>query len=169
MMAIATLATAATTAATTVMQGNAAQSQAKAQQAWADRQADEEMAAGQRAAAEEQRKAKYAQSKLMAVAGASGSGASDPTVMNIWGDIEKEGRVNAGVAQAMSQQRADGINYQAALDRWTADSNAKIGKVSAIGTILGGVGNAYGGYQKSKMAMRYGSSGGGSAGTGYGG
>lgn len=166
MMAIATVLTAATTAATTVMTGKAQSEAAKSQQAWADRQADEELAAGQRQAGQELKQAKAAQSRLMAVSGASGSGASDPGVMDIWGDIETEGRVNAGVAQAMSQQKADGINYQASLDRWKADAQQKIGNISAIGTVLGGTLKAGGEYGKSKMAMKYG--GGYSGGTGYG-
>lgn len=166
MMAIATVLTAATTAATTVMSASAQQDAAKSQQAWADRQADEEMAAGQRKAGQEMKQAKAAQSRLMAVAGASGSGASDAGVMDIWGDIEQEGRVNAGVSQAMAQQKADGITYQAALDRWKADSQKKIANVSAIGTILGGTLKAGGEYGKSAMALKYG--GGYGGGTGYG-
>lgn len=167
MMAIATVLTAATTAATTVASADAQQDAAKAQQAWADRQAMEEQAAGQRQAAQELKQAKAAQSRLMAVAGASGSGASDPGVMDLWGDIDTEGRVNAGVAQAMSQQRADGITYQASLDRWKADAQKKIANVSAIGTILGGTLGAGGKYGTTKMAMRYGG-GAPSHGTGYG-
>lgn len=167
MMAIATVLTAATTAATTVMSADAQADAAKAQQAWADRQAMEEQAAGQRQAAQELKQAKAAQSRLMAVAGASGSGASDPTVMDLWGDIDTEGRVNAGVAQAMSQQKADGIRYQAALDRWKADSQKKIANVSAIGTILGGTMKAGGEYWKTPMAAKYGT-GISYGGTGYG-
>ena len=78
--------------------------------------------------------------------------------MDLWGDIDTEGRVNAGVAQAMSQQKADGIQYQAALDRWKADSQKKIANVSAIGTILGGTLKAGGEYWKTPMAEKYGSS-----------
>lgn len=167
MMAISTAVTAATTAATAVMGAKASSDAAKAQQEWADRQATEEQAAGQRQAAQELKQAKAAKSRLMAVAGASGSGASDPTVMDIWGDIDTEGRVNAGVAQAMSQQKADGITYQAALDRWKADAQKKITNVSAIGTILGGGLKAGSEWGKSRMAMRYGGGYGG-YGTGYG-
>ena len=154
-LALTTLATTGIGAYSQIQQGKAGQEQAKAQQLFADRQADEEQAAGQRAAAEETRKAKFAQSRLMAVAGASGSGVSDPGVMDIWGDIEQEGRYNSAVTQTMAKQRADGINYQASLDRWKADSNAKIGKIGAIGTILGGVASAGGDFAKSRMSARY--------------
>lgn len=166
--AATTAASAGISAMTSMAQADAASKTARAQQQWAERQALEEEAAGQRAAAEETRKAKLAQSRLMAVAGASGSGASDPTVMDLWGDIEQEGMTNAGVTQAMARQRADSINYQAALDRWTADANKRIAKVGAIGTILGGLGSAGGDFTKSRMAARYGGYTGG-YGTGYGG
>lgn len=166
--AAAGLASTAVTAMTATAQADAQAKASRAQQQWAERQALEEQAAGQRAAAEESRKAKLAQSRLMAVAGASGSGASDPTIMDLWGDIAQEGMVNAGVTQAMARQRADSINYQAALDRWTADANKRIAKVGAIGTILGGLGSAGGDFTKSRMAARYGGYTGG-YGTGYGG
>jgi hypothetical protein len=158
----ATAATAAIGAYTTVASADAAKKKAEAEGAWAQRRADEERAAGQRQASEDKRKADILQSRLGAVAGASGSGASDPTVMNIWGDIERQGDVNAGVAQASSQSKADAISYQSALDRWSADSNAKMAKIGAAGTLIGGLGSAYSKYSDgmsrlpSRMSARYG-------------
>lgn len=142
----ATVASAGIGAATGIAGASASKQQARMQSEIADRRANEERVAGQQAASEEKRKADLAQSRLGAVAGASGSGASDPTVMDIWGDIEAKGDVNAGRAMASAQSKADSITYQAAVDRWTADSNARLAKVGAAGTLIGGLGRAAGTY-----------------------
>ena len=85
--------------------------------------------------------------------------------MDLWGDIEKEGQYNASQVTTAGEQRAAGMNYQAALDKWGADANARIKRSGAKSTLIGGLleaaGKGIGG-----MAARYG---GGSTGrTGYG-
>ena len=49
----------------------------------------------QRAATEERRQGKIAQSRALAVAAASGGGVADPTVTNLMGDIETESEYRA--------------------------------------------------------------------------
>lgn len=126
-------------------QADAIRAQAEADQAVAiqnqknaEAKALEERAGAQKIAAEELRTAKLTASRLGAVAGASGSSASDPTVMQLFSGIEKEGQKNAAYATATGNQRAQSISYQAALDRWTADTNAGIKRQSANDTIMGG-------------------------------
>ena len=118
---------------------------------WAERRALEERSAAQRAAGEEMRKARFAQSRLTALAG---DGAGDQTVMDLWGDIEKEGRYNAAQATAAGEQKASGMEYQAALDQWGAEANSRIrrasGRTSLISGLLGAGGQLAGG-----MAGRY--------------
>lgn len=121
---------------------------------WAERRALEERVAGQSAAAQEVRQARLAQSRLGAVAGASGGGASDPTVMKMFEDIEGEGRRNAGMVQAGADQKAAGMTYQAALDRWTGDINARIKRAGAKATQIGGYLNA-GAQMGSAMSRAY--------------
>lgn len=164
--AVTTAVAAAATATTQIMSSNAQSASAKTQGQWAERQAMEDRAVAQRQAGEETRKKQLAQSRLMSVAGASGSGASDPTVMKLMGDIEKEGQYNASATQSDGDRRAAGTTYQAALDRWSAKETSRVSKISAAGTLIGGMGDAYGKY-KSPMARRYGSR--ASSGTGYGG
>lgn len=156
MMAVGTMATAAISAGTTIMSADAGQKQARAEQAVAERQALEERSVAQRVAGEEKRKAAFAQSNLVATAGASGSGSSDPTVMQLYQGIEQEGRYNAAVAQAEGDTRAQGIQYEAALKRWKADADARIATIDAAGTLIGGATSAYGQYYKSRMAAKYG-------------
>lgn len=173
---IAGLISAAGTVVGAVAQSNSMKAQAAAseqsaaiEQQWADRRALDEKGAAQRGASEEMRKAKLAQSRLTAVAGGSGAGADDETVLKLWGDVEKEGRYNAANQTAAGDQRAAGINYQSGLNTWTAKSNADIQRAGAkstlIGGILGGAGQAVSGY--GRMSARYG--GGNTTGsTGYG-
>jgi hypothetical protein len=160
--------TAAGTGVAAVGQYGAMKGQAKADQqranieaAWAQRKAAEERAGAQRGAFEEQRKARLAQSRLTAVAGGSGSGSDDQTVMDLWGDISKEGQYNAEAVTAAGEQRATGLEYQGDLGRWTADANARIKNAGARTTLIGGLLSAGGqfgsGYSGSRMAARYGS------------
>lgn len=163
------IAAAATTAAGTIYsasaQADAMQQQAKADQEravfnqqLAGAKAQEERAAAQRQSGEEMRSARLAQSRLGAVAGASGSGASDPTVMSLYEGIEGEGKRNADAVTAAGEQKAQGLTYQAALDRWTADTNAGIKRSAAKATALGGYLSAAGSFGSgvSSMALKYG-------------
>lgn len=151
-------------------QADAAEQKAKIEAEWADRRAKEERGAAQRNAGEELRRARLAQSKLTAMAGGSGSGVDDPTIMDLWGDIEKEGRYNAATVTAGGEQKASGIQYQSALNSWAADSNARIMRSGAtsslIGGLLGAAGTGMQGY--GRMSQRYSSPGSGGYGTGYG-
>jgi hypothetical protein len=154
-----------------VMSAQAAQAQADAdrqkaaiESQWAERRAKEERAASQREAMREGQKAKLAQSRLVAVAGASGSGADDPTVLNLWGDIAKEGDLNKQNVMAGGEQKASGMKYQSDLNTWSANTNADIkeasGRASLIGSVLGSASRLAGGFSDymTPMSARYGNS-----------
>ena len=137
-----------------------AQAQADRQRAdiegqWAERRAQEAQAAGQREAANEKRKAALAQSRLTALSGASGTAPGDETIMNLWGDIAKEGDYNAAAVTAGADQKASGMRYQAGLDAWSADANAKIKNSAANTTLISGLLSA-GGQMAGGMSRRYG-------------
>lgn len=155
-------------------QAAAAQQKADIEGRWAERRAGEERASAQRGAFEEKRKAGLAQSRLMAVAGASGTSPADQSVMDLWGDIEKEGDLNAANVTAGGEQRAGGLKYGADLNRWSADANARIAKASATPTLIGGLLSNAGQFGReyfgSRMAARYGQGevGTSSGATGYG-
>lgn len=173
MMIISAVASAASSMVGAIGQSQAMNAQADAdrqradiQKQWADRRALEERVAGQRAADEEGRKAKIAQSRLTALSGAAGTRPDDQGIMDLWGDIGKEGDYNAAQATAATEQKASGIEYQASLDQWTADANARIKKAAAKTTLIGGLIGA-GGQLAGGMAGRYGG-GRSSVGTGYG-
>ncbi len=143
---------------------------AEIEQDWADRRAGEERAAAQRAQSTELRKAKHLQSTLRARAAASGAGVDDGSVLALWGDIEKEGRLNAANIAAAGEQTASGIDYQSGLNSWIADNNARLKRMGASSTLAGGrlsaASSILGGF--GRMAARYGGNS-SSGSTGYGG
>lgn len=138
-------------------QAKAEQDKAAVEQQWSNRRALEERASAQRTAGDYERQARLAQSRLGAVAGGSGSSGSDATVMNLWSGIKREGDYNAQTAVAAGEQKSAGLTYQSALDRWTADTNARIKTASARSTLTGGILGALGtGFSGlSKMGERY--------------
>lgn len=145
---------------------------------WAKRRENEEMAAAQHNASERLREMRITQSKLIASAAAGGGNASDPTVMDIWRDIEGTGQNNAAREQVEGQKKADAIKYQSDMNLWKADSNAQLASFSAgqarrgatmtmIGGMLGSVGQGMSTMYNSRMQARYGGYGKQGA-TGYG-
>lgn len=168
---IGTAATAGGAVLGAVSTSNAMRAQAKvdqersaAQGQWAERRAQEELASSQRSADQRMREGKLAESRLQATAGASGSKATDPTVMNLFGGIESEARVNAGNEMAAGQQKAAGLKYGADLDKWAADANAAIKNSAADSTLIGGIlsgvgamgtGMSKAGLGFSSMGLRY--------------
>lgn len=174
-----TLAATAVGAAGSIFQGvssaNQMKAEAKAEQQraeiegqWNQRRSLEERAAAQSEASAASREARLAQSRLGSIAAASGSSASDPTVMGLWKGIEGEGRHNAAMATAAGEQRAAGLDYQTSLSRWSADTNARIKKAAARNTIIGSVFDAGSQIMKSPMGARYGGAAPSYGSTGYG-
>jgi hypothetical protein len=167
-------ASAATQFATANASADAETQRADVEAAWSKRRAMDERAGAQRGAAEETRKATLAQSRLTALAGASGSGTDDKTVMDLHGGIEREGLLNSTAAMAAGEQRATGMEYQADLSKWAAASSSKIkrngARTSLIGDVLRTAGSGAQTYYSSRMAQRYddGSGNGGYGRTGYG-
>lgn len=127
-----------------------AQSQAKALKKEArqlDAQAGTERASSQRAAMEERRQARLAQSRGLALAAASGGGADDPTVMNLLADLEGEGEYRALTSLYEGEEQGRSLEAQADARRKEAKNAKRAGWMQGIGTILGA---------GTSMADRYG-------------
>lgn len=150
---MAIVASTALSATTTLMGGAAAAAQGKAQQQQANMRAKEELATGQREAREEERRKELAQSALVARAGASGSGVSDPTVGRLFEGIEQEGLYNQQAALASRQNQAASTRYQGALAKWAGKTEQRASYFDAAGTLIGG-------FTKTPMAKRYSTPGG---------
>lgn len=135
-------------------QADADRQKADIESKWAERQALDVRAAAQRGAQQNLKQATLAGSRLNALAGSSGSGVDDPTVVGLAGDIDKEGRLNSENTLASGEQKATGINYQADLNKWTTDANASIKESAATSTLIGGL--LSGGSQIAGMGRGYG-------------
>lgn len=103
--------------------------------------------AAQRSAIEQDRQAKLAISRAVAVAAGSGAGASDPTVNKLVGDIAARGEYNALSALYSGDSEAQYYQNVMAANKYNAESNAAAyrykgaassGWDEAMGTILSG-------------------------------
>lgn len=122
--------------------GKAANVNAKFQAAQLEQQAGQERASSQRVALEERRRAKITASNAQAAAAASGGSATDPTVLNITGDIAKQGEYNALSALFEGEEKARGLGLQASSTRMEGKQAKRAGMISGISTIVGGVGGS---------------------------
>lgn len=116
--------------------GKAAERAGEQQQALSEfeaRQAEinagQERASAQRAAMEERRRARLIQSRQQAVAGASGAGALDPTVLDLQADAEAEGEYGALTRLYAGEEAARGYRMQAAGSRYEGQVARYAGKV----------------------------------------
>ena len=141
--------------------GNAAASAGRAQQAAAeyaakqlDVNAGQSQAASQQAAIEEARRSALLQSRALAVAGASGAGALDPTVLKIIGGIAAEGELASETQIYQGNERARAQRDQAAATRYEGQQRAIAGEAARRAAYLSSVGTIIGASSKSWNAPR---------------
>jgi hypothetical protein len=126
-----------------------------------DQAAQESRASSQRDALEKTRQARLLLSTLQARAASGGGGASDPTILNLAGNIGGRGEYEALTDMFTGEDKARGLEDQASGDRYSAatgiiagdmGANAAIAEgnakrnasyLSAAGTLIGGAGSAY--------------------------
>lgn len=118
-----------------------------------DQQAGQSMATGQRQSAEQLRQAKLAQSRAIALAAASGAGASDPTVVRLMGEIGAEGAYRAGVAMYQGEEQARQLRLKAAAARYEGEAALVSGEArsdaystASTASLLSGAGTLYARY-----------------------
>jgi len=127
--------------------GKAAKANANFQSAQMEQQAGQERASSQREAIALRRQSAIMQSNAQAASAASGGGATDPTVLNITGNLAREGEYNALSALFAGEERARGQKLQAASTRIEGKQAQKQGYSGGAATIIGGIG--------SSVASRY--------------
>ena len=98
--------------------------------------AGQEEAAGQFAGEEELRKTKMLQSRMLAIAGASGAGALDPTVVNLASGAEAEGHLAAATQRYNAKSAAVKMRNQADITQREGDAYAKASRYKAAGSLL---------------------------------
>jgi hypothetical protein len=142
--AVATLASAGLSAMGAIQQGKAQQAALNFEAKQHERQAAEERAASQREALEKRHEAKIAMSRQVAIAGASGAGVVNPSILDIYSETAQEGEYNAQTALYGGESRARGQLDSAAAARFKGKAAYKGSILEAGGHILGGIGSAAG-------------------------
>lgn len=139
----------------------------KAQQAAANYEAKqleikgkEEAAAAQVESQEQERRKKLALSSLQAKAATSGYSATDPTNLAIADEIAKYGTLQEQMSTYGGQVRKEGRFSQAVARRMEGKAAAQGARLSAMGTILGGIGGMASRMRSSVPSYYSGSSGG---------
>lgn len=122
-------------------QGEAMQ-QAKAFEAeQLDENAGQAVAASQRQAMEQRRRASLVASRALALSAASGAGASDPTIENIISDIDGEGEYRAAVALYEGEERARRMRLGADAALFEGDMAAATGRAQGRAATVGALGS----------------------------
>ena len=121
--------------------GRAASVAAEYEAAQLTQNAGQAQAASQRKAAEERRKSRLVQSAALARAAMSG-GASDPTVVDIIGDIAQEGAYRSALALFEGDDAARAMRNKAAGVRYTGDATQRAYKTQANTALFGGFARA---------------------------
>ena len=115
---------------------------AKYQAAQLQSNANQAEGSGQRDAIAQLRQSDLLQSRALAVAGASGAGAVDPTVLRIISGIAGEGQLAANTAMYNANEAARGMRNQAAAGLYEAKQAKKASMITALSTVLSGAGSA---------------------------
>jgi hypothetical protein len=110
--------------------------------------AGQAQASGQRRAADVDQRAQLVASRALAVAAASGGGASDPGVVSIMAGIAQEGAYRRSVALYEGDARAAALETAANGKDYEGDSARVHGLASAVGLVI----NAGTGYFKGRAA-----------------
>ncbi len=131
---------AAVTTVSAIQQGQAQQQQAQAEARALVNKSNADASAAQRQAQDYRRQAQYAISRGQALAAASGAGATDPTVVNVLGQIAGEGdyRALTSLYTGETQSQNDLSGAQAARNEGSAAGKA--GFLRGISTLLSDTG-----------------------------
>lgn len=151
-MGILPLLGAGVSAVGSVVGGMQEQSMAEQQAKLMKKKGEEEFALAQAEARDKRREATLANSRNLAVAAASGAGASDPTVTEIMTDVEAQGTYNALTEMYKGELARKGL-YQEASATKISGNNAMTSSIfEAAGTIYEGFGR----YNRNRATTNYG-------------
>lgn len=102
---------------------------------------------------EQTRQAKLLQSRALALAAASGAGASDPTIVNLIGDTGAEGAYRSAVALYQGEEqarqlrmKAEATSYEGDLALAGGEARRSAYNTSAVSSLLSGSGTLFGRY-----------------------
>lgn len=130
-------------------QGAAERKAAEFQADQLDAQAGQEQAASQRVSADQQRVAKYAESRAQALAAASGGGASDKTVTDVIGKIAQEGAYRSALSLYQGDSEARQMRLRATGARYTGKATESAYDTRSLGTLISGAGSLFAKYGRN--------------------
>jgi hypothetical protein len=113
--------------------------QAKNEQMQLNHMAGEERAAATRDMAAKQKEVSLLLSRQQAVAASSGAGATDPTVLELAGDLAREGSVQKRELGRQGLEKGQMLDYRGKVGVKMAKAEGKMLKASAMGNMIGGV------------------------------
>lgn len=123
-----------------------------------EQQGQQTVAAAQRQMLEERKQARLLESRALAVAAASGAGASDTTVMNVISRIAAEGAYRSTIALYEGQEQSRQLQIGGHIRREGGDLQADYGRqaaraqeISAVGTLFKGGATLYERYGNKKQ------------------
>lgn len=155
----------ALSAAGQISSGNAAAAAGQSEQQASDysalvltQQAGQVRAASQAQVVNSNLQTAYVQSTVRARAAASGGSATDPTVVNLQGQIGARGEYNALSELYTGEEKARGEENQASLDIFTGEQQAAAGKAKQTAGYIGAFSTALSGF--GSIGAKYGGGGG---------
>ena len=119
-----------------VYAGRASKKAKKAESRQLRRRAGLTRATGQRTAAEDRRESRYVMSAARAKAAAGGGALSDPTMVNLFADIEARGEYNALASLWESEEEALGLEAEAVARKREGRAAEILGYTRAIASIM---------------------------------
>jgi hypothetical protein len=140
---IASIAGTVVSAVGTIAAGRAQKQQADYQAAHDEVKAKQEQAEGQRDALDKAREKRFALSRLQSRAAASGFMASDPTTLDLTGEIAKYGTYQQQLAAYGGATRSRDFQVSAESARMRGRAAMQGARFDALGTILGGVSSMF--------------------------
>lgn len=142
---VSSLASTAVGMAGAAAQAKYIEAQARAQQQQLGMQAAEERAVGTRQADAKQKEGSLLLSRQTAVAAASGAGATDPTVLELAGELRRDTNVQSRELARQGLEKAQMLEYQGEVGRKLAKAQANMTILGGIGNAISGIGEAVGG------------------------
>lgn len=139
----------ALTAASQLEQGKALEQEGEFTARQLERKANLVKASSQRGALEIERQGKLEQSRALAVAAASGGGASDPTVINHMAQLAGETNYRKMVSLYEGEEQAQQLMGEARAARRGGKSARRTSRLQAITTVLSGGTSLYSKYGAS--------------------
>lgn len=104
-----------------------------------NQKANQDAASAERQQITAERQTELALSRTQALAAASGGGATDPTVLNVEGQIARQGTYNALSALYNGTAAAAADRYQGKIDLFQAGQQAAAAPFAALGQVLSGI------------------------------